>query len=148
MNLEKYAVIADKNHEGYEFLSEGPKGSIKKAALYQKAGPNLFNLAFGDWDEIGQRVNDQIRSNNNDRGKVLATVAFTVIDFVKHHPNAVLIAKGSTPARTRLYQMGISAYWYEIGHLFDIRGFNKGDWHPFERGRNYQAFALKAREKM
>jgi hypothetical protein len=148
MKLERYAVVSGKNHEVYEFLSEGSNGTIRKVVFYEEVGLNLFNLAFGDWDEIDQRFNDQVRSNNNDRGKVLATVAFTVIDFIKYHPKVVVIAKGSTPARTRLYQMGISAYWYEIGHLFDIKDFNKGDWYPFERGENYQAFALKAKGKM
>ncbi|WP_394344143.1 DUF6934 family protein [Sphingobacterium phlebotomi] len=29
------------------------------------------------------------------------------------HSNAIVMAKGSTPARTRLYKMGISELWDE-----------------------------------
>lgn len=75
MNLDKYPVVSDNNHRTYEFLSEGPNGTIKKVVLYQEIDDNVFNLAFGDWDETNQKINDKARSNNNDRNKVLATVA-------------------------------------------------------------------------
>ena len=145
MNLDRYSVVSDSNHEVYEFLSEGPNGTIKKVVYFQEVDDNLFNLAFGDWDETEQKINDQVRSNNNDRDKVLTTVASTVIDFMKHHPKASLFAKGSTPARTRLYQVGIADNWYEISQLFDVEGFYRDNWEPFERGKNYQAFTLKAK---
>lgn len=146
MHSERYVVVSDNDHERYEFLSEGPNGIIRKVIFYRKMSPNFFNLGFGDWEEVEHIINDLTRSNNDDRDKVLTTVAFTVIDFIQFHPNVVLFVKGSTPARTRLYQMGIAAYWHEISHLFEIKGFYNGDWHPFERGRNYEAFVLK--EKM
>ena len=145
MNLEKYPVVADHDHITYEFLSDGPNGSIKKVVFYQKLEENIFNLAFGDWNEREQRINDKVRSNNNDRDKVLATVASTIIDFIKYHPNAVLLAQGSTSARTRLYQMGILEYLDEIGQLFDIIGFTNGTWEPFRKSINYEEFALKAK---
>jgi hypothetical protein len=52
-------------------------------------------------------VDDSIRSNNGDRDKVLATVAFTALDFTDEFPEALIVMEGSTSARTRLYQMGI-----------------------------------------
>jgi len=145
MNLEKYSVVSDSNHVTYEFLSEGPKGTIKKVVFYQEVEKNVFNLAFGDWDEQAQKINDDARSNNKDMDKVLATVASTVIDFIKHHPIAVILAEGFTPSRTRLYQMGIQANWQEIGKLFKIAGFREGQWEFFEKGRNYKAFSLKTK---
>ncbi len=147
MKFTSYAVVSGIDHEIYEFLSEGPKGTIKKVVLYQNIQDNVYNLAFGDWDEPNQRINDQTRSNNNDRDKVLATVALTVIDFIEYHPKAILFAKGATPGRTRLYQIGIADNWKEIGQLFDIEGFYANSWEPFETGKNYQAFTLKAKEK-
>lgn len=145
MNLDKYSVVSDSRHEVYEFLSEGPNGTIKKVVYYQEVDDNVFNLAFGDWDETEQRIDDQTRTNNNDRNKVLATIASTVVNFIKHHPKAVLFAKGSTPARTRLYQIGIADNWDEIAQIFDVEGFFRDNWESFEHGRNYQAFALKAK---
>lgn len=55
-----------------------------------------------------------MNTNNEDRQKVLATVADTVVDFLNNHRQAAIFAKGSTASRTRLYQMNILAYWKEI----------------------------------
>jgi len=145
MNLEKYSVTSDYAHLAYEFLSEGPNGTIKKVILYQEIDHDVFNLAFGDWNEIEQRIDDEVRSNNNDRDKVLATVASTVIDFIKYYPNAQIFAKGITPGKTRLYQMGINSNWNDISELFEVQGNFKGKWEVFKRNKNYQAFALKAK---
>lgn len=145
MNLEKYSVVSDNNHVAYEFLSEGPNGTIKKVVFYQEVEENVFNIGFGDWDEQEQKINDSARSNNRDMNKVLATVASTVTDFIKHHPKAIIFAEGFTPSRTRLYQLGIQANWKEIGKLFYIAGFREGEWEFFEKGRNYKAFSLKAK---
>ncbi len=71
----------------YEFYSEGPKGKIKKVIQYRRfdnTDQNLFNLGFGDWIETEQRVDDKVTSNNNDREKVLSTVAATAIEFTDH----------------------------------------------------------------
>ncbi len=145
MDLERYPVITDSNHVTYEFLSEGPRGTIKKVVLYQELHENVFNLAFGDWDEAKQAINDKIRSDNSDMDKVLRTVALTAIDFIKYYPKAVIFLQGSTPSRTRLYQMGILEDQTEIAQLFDLEGFFNGSWEPFKRGKNYEAFALKAK---
>lgn len=143
MNLPKYSVGSDNNHLTYEFLSKGPKGAIKKVVLYQEIDDNVFNLAFGDWNEVKQKIDDSVRSNNDDRDKVLTTVGSTVIDFIRHHPKAIIFAAGITPGKTRLYQMGINANWNEIDELFDVEGFYRGNWERFERSKNYQAFTLK-----
>ena len=143
MNLQKYSVGSDNNHLTYEFFSEGPKGTIKKVVLYQEIDENVFNLAFGDWNEVKQKIDDSVRSNNDDRDKVLATVGSSVIDFIRHHPQAIIFAKGITPGKTRLYQMGINTNWNEVAELFDVEGLNKGNWEPFEANKNYQAFTLK-----
>lgn len=148
MNLDKYPVISDDKLLSFKFLSEGPKGLIKKVIVYREIEHNIFNLVFGDWDDKHQRINDSTRSNNNDRDKVLATVALTVIDFMSAHPGAMVFAEGATRGKTRLYQMAINQHWQEINKLFDIEGFNGGDWEPFVAGRNYEAFTLKAKQKV
>jgi hypothetical protein len=105
----------------------------------------VYNLAFGDWDEKTQRIIDYSRTNNDDRDKVLATVTSTVIDFMRYYPDAIIFAKGITPGKTRLYQIGINQNRHEISQLFDIEGFYKGGWESFQPGRNYEAFTLKAK---
>lgn len=145
MHLEKYKTVADHDYLSYKFFSVGPKGIIKKGIQYKKIKEDVYNLAFGDWNEQEQKIDDTVRSNNNDRDKVLATVAATVIDFISHHPKKAIFAIGATVSRTRLYQMGIHANWQQIDKLFIIMGFINGEWEVFVKGRNYEAFLLKAK---
>lgn len=148
MHHDRYEAIADDEHEIFEFLSAGPNGTIKKVVRYKLIAGPVYNLGFGDWDEKAQTIRDDVRTNNEDRAKVLATVAFTLIDFMQFHPTATVFAKGSTPARTRLYQMGIHANWYEISLLLDVQGFGKNGWEPFRQHENYKAFMVNAKGKL
>ena len=131
MKYLKYPVVASDEHRMYEFFSEGPKGMIKKSVIYTQMEKDLFNLAFGDWNEERNRLDDFKRSNNGDRDKVLATVAFTAMDFTSRNPNVDLFIEGSTPARTRLYQMGIGDNLMEINVNFEVKGFSKINGNPF-----------------
>lgn len=105
----------------------------------------VYNLAFGDWDENNHCINDLAASNNGDRDKVLATVASTVVSFMNEHPLAIIHAIGSTPSRTRLYQMGIAKMWDQISLLFEIQGYVNFTWQPFQKGVNFDAFLLRAK---
>ena len=145
MDLERYPSFTSNDYQDYEFYSEGPKGKVKKIIRYEKVNekPIIYNLAFGDEDEETGRINDTAVTNNQDRDMVLATVASTIIDFTNHYGNHLILAEGSTPARTRLYQMGISSIWEEISTDFEVYGLREGDWHEFKRGVNYDAFLVK-----
>jgi hypothetical protein len=132
--------VVDNDYCFYSFYSEGPKGPIEKAVIYTKMQKGLYNLAFGDWNADIQSLDDSIRTNNGDRDKVLATVAFTALDFTNQYLNTMLTFEGSTPARTRLYQMGIGNNLSEINKNFYILGLRLEKWEPFRRGRNYDAF--------
>jgi hypothetical protein len=148
MKIATYPFVRRPESYYYEFYSEGPNGSIKKVVEYFRLDEweaEVYNLAFGDWDEENNRINDLSISNNADREKVLATVAATVNDFMVNHPDAIIIAAGSTASRTRLYQMGISKVLDEIDQGFDIQGYTNNSWQPFQKGVNYSAFLLKAR---
>ncbi len=146
MQLKTYDFDKHANGFYYEFHSEGPNGMIKKVVEYYRyteLDGEIYNLAFGDWNETDQVINDLSISNNEDRDKILATVAATVIAFMALHPNAVIIATGSTMSRTRLYQMGIMKLWHEIDELFEILGYINEEWQPFKKGVNYKSFLLK-----
>jgi hypothetical protein len=99
-------------------------------------------LAFGDWCE-GGRIDDKVVTDNRDSPKILATVAAIVVNFMNRNSDALILAAGSTPARTRLYQMNINKYLPMIGALFVVEGLIRGSWQPFENGRSYTAFLLK-----
>lgn len=148
IKLASYPFVKRTDSYYYEFFSEGPKGRIKKVVEFSRLhgiGDEIFNLAFGDWNEESQRISDLSISNNTDREKVLATVAMAIINFMKDHPGAIIIAMGSTRSRTRLYQMGISKILGDISQKFEIQGYIKNSWQPFVKGVNYNAFLLKAK---
>lgn len=125
MKLESYG-ITEKDSMIFEFVSEGPKGHITKRVLYQKNDSEfIFNLAFGDVNIETGDFDDYAITNNGDSNKVLATVAKSILIFIEKNPNAYIYAEGSSPARTRLYQMGISKNIDEIQEIFKIDGYLK-----------------------
>jgi hypothetical protein len=144
MNEEGYSFTKEPEIFYYEFFSEGPNGKIRKVVQFKQisATGDIYNLGFGDFNEDTNVVDDLSVSDNKDTQKVLATVAKTVIDFMQQHPRSIVLAKGSTPSRTRLYQMGISQFWDEIAGMFLIKGFKEGNWHPYEKGKNFEAFFI------
>lgn len=145
MNLERYDFSTNETFLDFEFESEGPKGKIKKIVRYSPQNANgrtYFNLGFGDLNGETGKIDDRSVSNNKDRDKVLATVAATVLAFTQHFPDVMVYAKGSTPSRTRLYQMGIIANWNEIEPLIEVFGFANGQWERFSKNVNYEAFLV------
>jgi hypothetical protein len=145
MNLERYPYFASNNFRDYYFFSTGPKGHIKKGVRFSRMNddPIIYNLAFGDIGETTGEIDDVIVSNNADRNMVLATVANTIFDFTNNYGNHYIFATGSTPARTRLYQISIAALWTDINLDFDIYGFKDDLWRPFQKNTNYEAFLVK-----
>ncbi|HWK06702.1 MAG TPA: hypothetical protein VNS58_23870 [Puia sp.] len=145
MHLERYEFKVKDNR--YTFFSQGPKGEIEKAVLYNKLSEYqpLYGLSFGDWKEKVNRIDDRVVTNNGDRQKILATVAATVVNFSMQNPDAFIFAVGSTSARTRLYQMNIASNLTFIHPLFEIEGFIRNNWQSFQTGCNYSAFLLKPR---
>lgn len=149
MTIAFYDYFVSEDFFRYEFCSEGPNGKIKKIISFTRVNLNgniCFNLAFGDVD--GEGMNDLVTSNNQDAEKVLATVAQAVISFTNKYPDALIFAEGSTPSRTRRYQMGIDKFWKDIDLEFEVYGLfrNKG-FEPFRSGINYIAFACKRKKK-
>ncbi len=83
---------------------------------------NIYNLGFGDYDKLGNRIDDKIVTNNGDSQKVLATVVSTVYSFTGKYPESWFFATGSTEVRTRLYRMGITNNLAEIQADFFVYG--------------------------
>lgn len=147
MELDKYPYSTNASFASFEFESDGPNGKIKKVVNFKQidvwpGDVPVINLGFGDWDEAEQKVNDLTISNNADREKILATVANTVLDFTNHYGKLPIIVKGSTPVRTRLYQMGINANLGSVKAFFDLYGLTVNGWEPFGKGRNFDAFLV------
>jgi len=147
MNLIKYEYSVSDTYLDFEFDSDGPKGKIRKIVRYSPKNANgitYFNLGFGDLNQKTGRIDDLAISNNLDREKILTTIAATVLEFTQHFPDVMVYAKGSTKARTRLYQIGISSNWTAIDPLLYVYGYeqDKG-WQTFLKNVNYLAFLVK-----
>lgn len=144
MEQPKYHLKAEQDLTIFEFVSEGPNGSIPKLIEFTETNlKDFYNLAFGDKDENTGKFDDRAVTNNNDTEKVLATVVSAVLAFTDKHPDAWVYATGSTIARTRLYRMGINKYFAEVESEFHIFGELKNDWLPFEKGRNFEGYVVK-----
>ncbi|WP_295117357.1 hypothetical protein [uncultured Chitinophaga sp.] len=148
MNLDRYEFQAGYNYHVFTFKSTGPNGVVPKVITYQPTqiktpdGRQIVNIAFGDWNNDKNDLDDYSRSNNSDRDKVLATVASTIILYCVKHGSPVIMAMGSTPARTRLYQMGLNMHWAEIKSMFWVKGWANGRWTDFRPGVNFEAFLV------
>ncbi len=150
MKHPKYLYCSSTDMFHYEFISEGSKGRIKKMVEYTETGTeNVYNLGFGDYNEVTQDIDDLSVTNNGDSLKVLATVASTLFTFIENNPNAWVVATGSTSVRTRLYRMGITNNLPEILEFFAVFGYNiNQDWEEFVIGEDYEAFLITKKENI
>jgi len=147
MNLDHYQFKIAPDYHEYEFYSKGPKGIIKKIVRFTLVllnGVPVYNLSFGNWNSATNCIDDITISNNGDKDLVLLTVVAIVIDFTSVYPEALIYAEGSTPSRTRLYQMGINKMWNEAKVIFEIYGIKSDNMvELFGRNENYEAFIAK-----
>jgi hypothetical protein len=150
MNHSKYLYKSEPFLRVYEFTSEGNQGLVKKMVQFTDTGTNhVYNLAFGDYCDETNSINDLSVTNNGDSLKVLATVASTVYAFLDKYPNAWVFATGSTSARTRLYRMGITNNLLEIKINFEVFGYNELEvWEEFIAGKDYEAFLITKKENL
>ena len=148
-----------KSDTEYIFFSTGPIGKIELRIIFQRdeseTEVSLYNLAFGAWDSVLGDIDDTVQLRNGDMDKILATVAQTALNFMENNPEVYIFAQGSTPARTRKYQMGISKFFKEATSTWTIMGLATdeisgegafgGRWEKFQSGTKYAAFLLFAK---
>ncbi|WP_342084152.1 DUF6934 family protein [Dyadobacter sp. OTU695] len=115
----------------FSFISEGEQGSIEKRVQFSPMRGNVFNLAFGDWNELEGKIDDMVVTNNGDMEQVLATVIEITRFFLSENIKISVFLTGSTPARTRLYQMIINKNLDIIKADFDVAASRNGHWRSF-----------------
>lgn len=144
MKIEKYHLKSDNTHTYFEFISIGSKGPIYKMIEFQTTSTlNLYNLAFGDKNSETGEIDDLAISNNGDTEKVLGTIVAAIYAFFDRNTEAILYATGSTPARTRLYRIGINKFYNEIQNDFYLYGQNGDELYVFEVGKEYEGFVAQ-----
>jgi len=123
MKVKKYSLKSETELTRFEFVSEGPGGTIRKLIEFQETtDAGLFNLAFGDKDPVTGGIEDLAVSDNGDTEKFLVTVVSAVYSFCDKYPDAFVYASGSTKSRTRLYRMGITKYYDQMKADFYLYG--------------------------
>lgn len=149
MKLPRYATKADELQTTFEFVSEGPRGRIPKLVQFSETNlKDFYNLAFGDKNPETGALDDLSVSNNGDSEKVLATVVDAVYAFCYRRPEAWVFAMGSTPGRTRLYQMGLNRFHAQVVEDFDVYGLQNGEWLPFQPNISYTAFVVQLKQPL
>ncbi|ODT95652.1 MAG: hypothetical protein ABS85_00835, partial [Sphingobacteriales bacterium SCN 48-20] len=103
-----YEFYTTESGDHYNFKSVGKNGEIEKVARFDKLGRNIYNIAFGDWNN--NKLHDRAVSNNGDKDKILATVGRIISDFTETLPEALVFARGVDQVRTRLYQQEINKH--------------------------------------
>jgi hypothetical protein len=143
MKFDVYAGIkVTDDFSVFDFVSIGRNGAIqKRIAFTETEWDNIYNLAFGDVDNDGE-INDFSISNNGDRNKILATVAFILDAYTTKHPDRWIIFRGSTADRTRLYRMAVGLNLEELSTRFEIYAFVDEKVIPFAKNLEINAFSL------
>jgi len=148
MKIDKYHLKSDHTLSYFEFISIGPNGAIRKVIEFQTTStPGLYNLAFGDKKSDTDEIDDVAISNNKDTEKVLGTVVSALYAFFNRNPDALVYATGSTPARTRLYRIGITKFYDEIQNDFYLYGQYGDQLKIFKIGEEYEAFVAQRKFK-
>lgn len=134
--------------DSHRFFSEGSNGRFELRTFITRVGrnsrQNLFNVGFGVWDDVLQKVDDTAETKNGDFRRILGTIATIALNFLQQYPSAFLYAEGSTPVRTRLYQREISNVLDEIPKELRVFGFIKKNetFVDYQKGVNFDGFLL------
>jgi hypothetical protein len=148
MKYEYYKELSISNEfETYDFISTGIKGNISKRVTFEFVeDPVIYNLAFGDLTEEGA-IDDYCISDNKDMTKILATIVAIGKLFLEKYPERIIIFRGSTIERTRLYPMAIGNNLDELLKMFCIYGVTE-DGNVDFFAKNYEYVAFMAGKKL
>ena len=143
MKTDYYEAVPSEDCLIFRFESISEFRSIPKIIAYTKLsrGSKHYNLSLCDILE-GGKICDLSISNNSDMHKVIATVVKSMITFFGVYPDFSIYIRGSTPGRTRLYNIIISKELSEAKRIFEIYGFRGKTKEVFIPNRVYDAFLI------
>jgi hypothetical protein len=143
MNKPKYEVNYSAFDEIYTFVSLGKNGAIQKAVQLYEYKENVYNLGFGDLDQLTGAIDDKSESGNGDAEMVLATVVGIAIDFLERNPMANITFEGNSKSRNRLYQMALNIYYEEFSERLEIFGSIDGNLEVYQKSKKYESFLIR-----
>ena len=84
MKYPKYEYCSEDSLMYYEFISEGQKGKIKKFVEYSATSvEDVYNLAFGAYDESIDGIDDKSITNNGDSQKEINQAKIPIVRIDK-----------------------------------------------------------------
>jgi hypothetical protein len=127
----------------FEFFSIGNRGLILKRIVFSPTDyPDVYSLSFGDINTNGE-VDDYSISNNGDRNKVLATVAYAIDIYLNEYPDRYVYFTGSTEERTRLYRIAIGLNLEELSTKLIIYSQTDDGFIPFVKNISTKGILIK-----
>ncbi|MCU0327130.1 MAG: hypothetical protein MUF45_18165 [Spirosomaceae bacterium] len=143
MNKPTYQLEETTDGFWYEFNSENNGKIIRKAvAYYPTDSPEIYQLVFGDLNKDGS-IDFFSVSNNNDMVKILSTVIDTLYQFFERNSTKIVIFRGSTDTRNRLYRAVITKLLVGVSHDFEVRGINADEEvESFRPNTDYFAYVI------
>lgn len=133
---------ASEDSLSFAFDSISGQRIIRKKAEFVLISADLYNFAFGDVNEEDE-IDDFVVSNNKDMDKVFATLIQILITFLKTHKGKGVYFKGSTPSRTRMYQIILNKERANWEGLLAVYGSYNGNLMPFETDHRYNSFIVE-----
>lgn len=132
INLENTfeAIYVSSNFDQYIFESQLKNNKIiqlkiKFTNIANPLLPNVYNLAFGPFNESG-KIDDSINLKHRDSNKVFSTVILFSLTFLKDNPNATIGIDGSDDLRANLYHRMFRYNYKDLQDFIVIIGV---DWY-------------------
>lgn len=132
INLENTfeAIYVSSNFDQYIFESELKNNKIiqlkiKFTNIANSLLPNVYNLAFGPFNESG-KIDDSINLKHKDTNKVFSTIILFSLTFLKDNPHATIGIDGSDDLRANLYHR---MFRYNYKNLQDFIVIIGVDWY-------------------
>ncbi|MCE7067997.1 DUF6934 family protein [Dyadobacter sp. CY326] len=136
-----YPFRASEDYLSFTFESISKQRIVRKKAEFVKIYADVYNFAFGDLNDEGE-IDDLVVTNNKDMEIVFATLIRILLDYLTKYEDNWVYFKGSTPSRTRMYQIILTKEKVHWEDMLIIYGIIDGETYPFELNCRFDAFII------
>jgi hypothetical protein len=143
MNYKPYTLLANKENTRFQFQSIGKRGIFEKVILFNQISDDIYNLALLDYNPNSQQYDHLSVTDNGDMPEILTTVVKAITEFLNEYQGKEIYFEGSTPSRTRLYQIAINKIYILDYQDLIIKGLKNEEWYQFEPNVNFEGFLIK-----
>ncbi|MCF2520551.1 DUF6934 family protein [Dyadobacter sp. CY351] len=145
MKHNYYPYLASEDYLSFTFSSISQKHIVRKKAEFLLISEDVCNFAFGDLTENNE-IDDRAVTDNKDTNMVLATVIRILLEFLDTHKNKAVYFQGSTPSRTRMYQIILRKEKPNWETSLIVYGIFDGEIMPYETDFKFDAFIVKQKD--